>query len=381
MSLLHPTQAVIDLDRLRDNLGRIRGRIPRACEILAVVKANAYGHGAVQVAHTLRDAGASHFGVAFFDEGAELRKGGIEDPILVMGGFLREQAREILSYGLTPVISNWEQAEWLAAEAKNAEAPVEVHLKIDTGMGRLGVRPESADEIFSKLSDTPALSLNGIMSHFSEEELTDTEVASEQLARFEHAIDQARRLGLPARLNHIANSTAILTFSRSWHEMVRPGIILYGYVPSGARWDGPAFQPILTLRTRITNLKRVPAGTPISYGRTFSTTRDSLIAVLPIGYADGYPRALSNRGQILVRGQRAPIVGRVCMDMTMADVTDIDGVALGDEAILIGRQGAETITADEIAGWLNTISYEVLCGIGRRVPRIYSGDGKDHDLA
>jgi alanine racemase len=392
----HPTEAVIDLAGLRRNLRKIQERLTRPCEVLAVVKANAYGHGAPAVARCLAEQGVGHFGVAFLEEGLALRRAGITQPILVLAGFTPEQVEPLLEHGLTPVVAHHAQLEWLAPAAARRE-PVPIHLKVDTGMGRLGILPAEVPAALARIQRTPGLVLAGMMSHFSEEELGDSRAADEQLALFEKALEQARGLlggtggsraaraaGDPAPsdfLAHIANSAAIFNYPRAWLNMVRPGIILYGYLPPGIRWAGPQFEPILTLRTRLTSVKRVPAGTPISYGRTFTTKRESVIGVLPIGYADGFSRALSNHGAVLVRGRRAPIVGRVCMDMTMIDLTEVDGAAAGDTAVMIGRQGQDAITADEIARLTGTICYEVLCGIGPRIPRIYTGAAEDSALA
>lgn len=380
----HPTQAVIDLAALRRNLRKVQARLTRPCAILAVVKANAYGHGAPAVARCLAEAGVSHFGVAFLEEGLALRGAGITQPILVLAGFTSEQVEPLLAHALTPVVAHLDQIDWLTpAAARRGGAPI--HLKIDTGMGRLGILPADVPAALARIQRTPGLVLAGMMSHFSEEELGDSRAADDQLALFEKALAHARpRAGFPPAPNflaHIANSAAIFNYPRAWLDMVRPGIILYGYLPPGIRWTGPQFEPILTLRTRLTSVKRVPPGSPISYGRTFTTARESVIGVLPIGYADGLSRALSNRGAALVRGRRAPIVGRVCMDMTMIDLTEIDGVATGDEAVLIGRGGREEITADEIARLSGTICYEVLCGIGPRVSRVYTGATETGALA
>ncbi len=372
MTPSHPTQAIVDLERLRQNVAIIRERLAGRSQILAVVKANAYGHGAVPVARCLAACGVSHLGVAFVEEGIELRRTGIDLPIVVLAGFMPNQVAELLQHRLIPVLSNPQQVEWL--EAVKPHPPIPVHLKIDTGMGRLGAGPEEIGPLLARVARARGLVVDGLMSHFSEEELADAAMAQEQLRRFQAALDAAQRSGIKPRVAHMANSTAILTFEPAWFNLVRPGIILYGYLPSGVRWNGPPFRPVLRLRTEITHIKRVAAGTPISYGRTFVTRRPSTIAVLPIGYADGLSRALSNRGQVLIRGRRAPIVGRVCMDMTLVDATEIPGTAIGDESIVIGEQGDDAILGDEIARLLGTISYEVLCGIGPRVARVYHGE-------
>jgi alanine racemase len=375
VTAVHPTQAIVDLDAMLHNLERLREHLKGKTEIMAVVKANAYGHGAVPVAKALSAAGVRAFGVAFVDEGIELRRAGIQEPILVMGGFVSEQVAALVGHRLTPVVFHRDQIEWLAAEVGKTRpsSGIPVHVKIDTGMGRLGLHPHEVPAFVQNLLGKKGLVLEGLMSHFADEDLADTQVAQEQIALFLKAHEKLKGHGIAVPQLHIANSAALLSFERSWLSWVRPGITLYGYFPSRKLEQTLPLKPVLTLAARITHLRTVPAGTTISYGRTFTTRRESRIAVLPIGYADGYPRALSNRGTVLVRGRRTPIVGRVCMDMLMVDVTEVPEAALADEAVLIGRQGREAITAAELADQTGTIPYEILSVIGVRIPRIYRG--------
>jgi len=364
-----PTTARIDLNALshnfREAMRRAAGR-----KILAVVKAGAYGHGAVPVSRHLLGMGASMLGVALVEEGKELRAAGIEAPVLVMGGVVPGQAEAIVSLGLTPVVFTRTFGRALSEAARRRGTKVPVHVKIDTGMGRIGVPPEAAPALIEELRSFDGIEVEGLMMHFAEADLKDKRFAAEQVARFEDLLKKLADKGIEVPLRHAANSAAVLDYERALFTMVRPGLMLYGYNPLEGDQSGAGLRPVLSLVTHIAFLKKVPAGTPISYGRTFVTGRESLIATILIGYADGYNRGLSNKGQALVRGRRVPVTGRVCMDMCMLDVTDVPGVSEGDEVVLIGQQGSERITADEIAQATGTIAYEVLCGISSRVPRI-----------
>lgn len=376
MTPRHPTIAEIDLAAFRHNLRLVRQRIGPRCALLAVVKANAYGHGMIPISKAALSETVQGLGVAFVEEGLQLRRAGITQPILVMAGFLPEETEALLEYGLTPVISHPDQLDWLRQKTEAPDRPVGIHIKIDTGMGRLGLLEREIAPFIERARSSKKIEILGLMSHFADDDLTDRPSVEDQIARFEKARNTIEAMEFKIPLLHMANSVAILSLERAWFDMVRPGIMLYGYSPSSQTVTPTRLRPVMTLKTRIIHLKRVPAGTSISYGRTFTTRRESLIAVLPIGYADGYSRAWSNRGQVLIGGRRAPVVGRVCMDMTMADVTDIPTVRLNDEAVLIGSQGSETLSADELARQLGTIPYEILCAVSNRVPRLYrEGDG------
>lgn len=373
---LRPTTAHIDLGALRHNLAQVR-RLAGAREVIAIVKADAYGHGAVPVARALAAEGVTRFGVALVEEGRVLREAGVRGEILVLGGFVEDQAAEIVELGLTATIFHAGHADALNEAARRAGRAAPVHAKIDTGMGRLGFAVDAAPDAVAALARCAFLRLEGLMTHFADADLADPAYAREQVARFDAVAETVRRAGVRIPIRHAANSAAVM--AASWrsagggplYDAVRPGLMLYGVHPGPAVGSGVDLRPVLSLTTRILLLKRVPPGMPISYGRTFVTRRDSLIAVLPIGYADGYPRALSNAGRVLVRGRAAPVVGRVCMDLTMVDVTDVPGAAEGDEAVVIGAQGAAAITAEDVAAGAGTIAYEILCGIGPRVPRRY----------
>ena len=365
-----PTAALIDLQALAHNFHEAKKRAGGR-KVLAVVKAQAYGHGAVPVARRLLDLGADMLGVALVEEGRELRGAGIEAPVLVMGAVFPEQAEELVRLRLTPAVASLAVARALSGAAQRQGTLAAAHVKIDTGMGRIGLAPEAAADFIAEAARLKGVRIEGLMTHFADADLRDKQFAAGQVDRFEGLIAALEGRGLSVPVRHAANSAALLDYGRALFTMVRPGIMLYGYDPLEGTC-GADLRPVLSLVTRIAFLKRVPAGTPVSYGRTFITGRESLIATVPIGYADGYSRGLSNRGEALVQGKRAPVAGRVCMDMTMLDVTDVPGVREGDETILIGSQGGERITADDVAARTGTISYEVLCAIGSRVPRVYT---------
>ncbi|NTW67491.1 MAG: alanine racemase [Nitrospirae bacterium] len=363
-----PTVATVDLNALTHNYREVARRIGDR-KVLAVVKAQAYGHGAIPVSRRLVELGIHMLGVALVEEGRDLRDAGITAPILVMAPVFPGQAEVIVSAKLTPVVYTLAMTRALSDVAAGTGRTLGVHVKIDTGMGRIGLSPEEAVDFIAAVGKLPGLAVEGLMTHFADADLRDKAFARAQMDRFESLIRSLEAKGITIPLRHAANSAAVLEYDRALLTMVRPGLMLYGYNPleSGV---GADLRPVLSLVTRIAFVKRVPAGVPISYGRTFVTKRESLIATIPLGYADGYSRGLSNKGEAIVRGVRVPVAGRVCMDMTMLDVTDVPGVAEGDEVVLIGAQENERITADDIAARTGTIAYEVLCGISGRVPRI-----------
>jgi len=362
----------VDLSALAHNVAQVRQRLLPSSEILAVVKADAYGHGAVVISQTLVQLGIPRLGVATLQEGIALREAGISAPILVMGALFANQFPDMIAHRLTPVVYDREAAAGFAACPRSGPEPYPVHVKVDTGMGRLGLSP---DEVLSLLQSPPfrgPLRVEGLMTHLADADSQDPSYTQTQIARFGSVISQLKAAGLQVPLVHAANSAAILCHPSAHFTVVRPGIMLYGYHTTPLGGDALELKPVLTLTTNVVQVRRVAPGESVSYGRTFVASRLSRIAVLPIGYADGYSRALSNRGAVLIAGRRAPVVGRVCMDMTMVDVTDIPTVRPGHEAVLIGRQGDMQITASDLAAWLGTIPYEVLCSIGPRVIRRYS---------
>lgn len=373
-----PTVAEINLDHLSHNLEQVRLRVGSSAEILAVVKANAYGHGAVPVARRLVSDGVAMLGVATVEEGTLLREAGIEAPILILGGIFGEDLTAVAAFHFRPVVYSREILRSLSKAALAAGTDIDVHVKVDTGMGRLGTAMDDLPDLIAAIARAPGLRVEGILTHFAEADLADAEFARLQMALFERAVRMLREEGMAPRYVHAANSAAILTLPESHQTLVRPGIALYGYLPSPALSFPTPLRPVMSFKTKIVYVKTVPAGTPISYGRTFVTKRTSRIGTLPAGYADGFDRRLSNRGEVLVAGRRAPVVGRVCMDLAMIDLTDIPEARAGDEAVLIGGQTgpdgtAGFIGADEMASWMGTIPYDVLCGIGPRVPRRIAG--------
>jgi alanine racemase len=359
---------MVDLNALTHNYREVVRRIGDR-KVLAVVKAQAYGHGAIPVSRRLIELGSHMLGVALVEEGRELRDAGITAPVLVMAPVFPEQARVIVNAKLTPVVYTLAVARALSDAATGAGRKLAVHVKIDTGMGRVGLSPEDAVDLIATISRLPGIIVEGLMTHFADADLRDKAFASAQMDRFGSLTRSLEAKGITVPLRHAANSAAVLEYDRALLNMVRPGLMLYGYNPleSGVSVD---LRPVLSFLTRVAFLKKVPAGVPVSYGRTFVTKRESLIATIPVGYADGYSRGLSNKGEAIVRGVRVPVAGRVCMDMTMLDVTGVPGVAEGDEVVLIGARGNERITADDIAARTGTIAYEVLCGISGRVPRV-----------
>lgn len=356
--------AEIDLKALTHNLKAAKKKTGNG-NILAVVKADAYGHGAVEVSRHLIKNGVSFLGVAYTKEAIALRESGISTPILVF--FDRDNINECLQYNLTPVVFDLKTARKFSSAAFRLKRHMSIHVKVDTGMGRVGIPCSAALAEIIKIASLKNIKLEGLMSHFSEADLKDKEFADLQLNRFISLRKDLKKKKIAFKHLHIANSAAVLTMPDAHMNMVRPGIMLYGY----AYPDVKGLKPVLSLKSRIVLLKKVPRGTPISYGRTFITKRRSTIATIPVGYADGYSRKLSGNSEVLINGKRAPIAGRVCMDTIMADVTDITGVSYKSEAVLIGRQGSERITADDIADKTGTIPYEVLTSIGQRVKRVY----------
>ncbi len=371
ISTLLPTYATVNLAALAHNLSRIKQYLSPGCEIMAVVKANAYGHGAVETAQALARQGIGRFAVASLDEGIVLRQAGLSASIVVLGALFAEQVSDLVAHQLTPVVSDGHILPALAKAARSHPGPYPIHLKVETGMGRLGFSPE---ELLSLL-DNPILrspfQVEGMMTHLADADGADSAFTERQLGVFRAMLEQVRERGLTLPLVHTANSAAIVRFPEAHFSLVRPGIMLYGYHTLPATIPAPDLRPVLSLRTSIVQLRNIPRGGTVSYNGTFVAKRPTRIAVLPIGYADGYSRRLSYRGSVLIQGRRAPIVGLVCMDMIMVDITDLASVQVGEIVTLIGQQGGESIWADEVADWIGTIPYEVLCGIGSRVPRIF----------
>ena len=370
---VRPTRAEVNLANLRHNL-RVVERAANGRPVWAVLKADGYGHGAKGVARTLERAGASGICVALLEEGIELREAGIRIPILVTGGYFGRAWGEVVRHDLTPVLHDPGQVEALAEEVRFSETgTVKAHVKIDTGMSRLGVNPADIERLAKTLTAHPEVRLDGLMTHFASADSDDLESMDVQLDRFDAATETLKGHGHVANVRHAANSAALLRCPRALLDLVRPGIALFGVEPREGMCKG--LRSVMRLRSEIIALRDVPVGGTVGYGATWKATRPSRIATVPIGYADGLVRALSNRGNILVRGRRAPIVGAVSMDMTMIDVTDVLGATIGDECCALGPQkgplGEDAITADELARELGTIPWEILTNVSRRVPRFY----------
>lgn len=368
-----PTWARVDLDALRWNLRQVRACVGPRVRILAVVKANAYGHGAVVCSRALVDAGADGLGVATVEEGVELRCAGLTAPIVILGLVQPYEAEAVAAHSLEPTLSSLRPARALAQAAVKLKTTLPVQLKIDTGMGRIGVGPAQAPELARQIRALPNLVVKGVFTHFAHADGQDRSLLRSQWRKLQTAAGLIRAQSWPGIQMHAANSAAVMEAPAVHADMVRPGLMLYGLYPAERFRSRIRLKPALAWVSRIVELKTVPARTGLSYGHTFVTRRVSRVATLPVGYADGWSRGLSNCGRVLIRGRACPVVGRVCMDMCLVDVTGVPGAGLGDEAVLIGRQGGRELTADDLARTLGTISYEIVCAIGSRVPRLCAG--------
>jgi len=368
-----PVWAEIDLQAVAGNMREIRRVTAATARVMAVVKANAYGHGAVEVSRVALANGADWLGVARVAEGTALREAGIEAPVLVLGYITPEQCDEVVRRRLTQAVYTREMGLALAEAAARAGTKARVHFKVDTGMGRIGwTEPSRVIQETLELARNPNLEIEGIFTHFAAADAADKQYTQRQFQKFMETIEKLRQNGLEFPLRHAANSAAIMELPETHLDLVRAGIIVYGLYPSDEVDRGRvALSPVMSLKARVAYVKDVPAGFKVSYGCTYATERDTNIATLPLGYADGYSRLLSSKGEVLLNGRRAPVVGRVCMDQLMVDAGDIPGVKIGDEAVLIGRQNGETISADDIAARIGTINYEVTCMVNQRVPRVY----------
>lgn len=369
---MRPTHAEIDLSAVSANVSLACRLAGRDTQVMAVVKADAYGHGAVPVSKAALEAGATWLGVAVPEEAVPLRAAGITSRILVLGPIAPDQADLVVTLDLDQTVCDPSLAEAVDRAARARGRVISLHLKVDTGMHRVGIRPQQVQSVAERIAALRSVRLVGLMTHLATAEAEDPAFSREQLARFAEAERGLAAAGVRVSVRHAANSAALIFLPQARLDLVRPGIMLYGCHPRGRqRHIEPLLTPALRLRTVISHIQQVARGDSVSYGRTFVAPRDLCVATLPVGYADGYGRLLSNQGHVLIRGLRVPIVGRVCMDMTMVDVTRASDARVGDEVVLIGRQGAEEITADDVAELQGTISYEVLCRIGPRVPRIY----------
>ncbi len=370
-SSLSPTLAHIRLSALAHNVGELRRILPSRTDIIAVVKADGYGHGCLPMAETLSQLGIQHFGVATVQEGVVLRDAGVAGTILVMGGIFSSHCQALIKANLLPTISNADVAHAISQQVSQRMRPYPVHVKLDTGMRRLGFNTGEARALLRSPMFAHSLSCQGLMTHLADADNADQAFTLHQLAQFAKAVPDLRTAGTPTPRLHAANTAGILWHPHSWLDMVRPGLLLYGYAPTPNTPLPVSLRPVMTLTTKVAHVKQVAKDEPVSYGGSYRTTRDSRLAVLPIGYAHGYNRRLSNKGSVIIQDQRCPIVGRICMDMTVVDVTNAPGVKQGDEVIVLGQSKTQEITAWDLAAWQDSIPYEVLCNLGSHAQRVY----------
>lgn len=374
---IRPVWAEVDLDAIKYNMREI-SKLAKGKEIIAVVKADAYGHGAIDIAPIVLECGAKKLAVAVITEALELRRNNINAPIVILGCTPITLAKDLLYQDIEQTVISYEYAEALNEVAKEGKTKLPIHIAIDTGMGRIGFLPngESLDEI-QKISRLENLKITGIFSHFATADEEDKEYTELQEFKFKDFIDKLEDRGIDLGQKHIFNSAAIMDLDDSHFDAIRPGIILYGYYPSNdVKKNNLKLKPALTLKSNVVHVKTLPKGEYISYGRKFVTERESVIATLPIGYADGYTRLLSHKAKVIINGQLAPIVGNICMDQCMVDITEVPNVKVGNEVILIGEEGNSKFNADDIAELIGTINYEVICMIGKRIPRVYKLNGE-----
>jgi alanine racemase len=369
------TWVEVDLDRFHDNLHAVRELAGGAREILLVAKADAYGHGAREMAAAAESVGVAILGVATLHEGLQLRLAGSRLPIVCLSPLLTTEIDDAVANGIDPTVADEPFARELSAAAARAGAPVRFHVEIDTGMGRIGVREEQAEHFIAAVGELPGLRLASVYTHFPDADAADLSFAKGQVERFTALLSRLEARGLTPPRVHAANSAGTVNLPEAHFDWLRVGLVAYGVHPPRdlAR---PPVKPVMSLRSRLVQVRELPEGASISYGRTFTTRRASKIGVVPVGYGHGYSWLLSNRGQMLLAGRRVPIVGRVTMDLTMVDVTDVPGAGVGDEVVLFGEQADAAITVEEFAAWSETLPYEVMCTIGKRVPRMYHQRGR-----
>ncbi|WP_069999468.1 alanine racemase [Cellulosilyticum sp. I15G10I2] len=365
--------AEVSTSAIRHNYRQIRNIIPSHTEMMAIVKADGYGHGAIEVSGILQQEGVNRFAVAIAAEGEELRHSGIISPILVLGYTPRADIKTLIENDLTQTVFSYDMAKYISDEAVILNKTVNIHIKVDTGMGRIGffASPQSIEEI-KRIADLPNINMEGIFTHFSTADEEDTTYSKNQWSIFEGFLKELNQVGIDLPTIHAANSAATMCHKYAHLNVVRPGIILYGYYPSGYLQDKViALRPAMTLKSQVVHVKELPEGHYVGYGRKYYTHQKTKIATIPIGYADGYSRRLSNKGRVLIRGEYAQIVGSICMDQFMVDVSHIKDVRVEDEVVIFGKQGNNSIRVEEIAEQLDTINYEIMCMIGKRVPRLY----------
>nr|WP_269140828.1 alanine racemase [Pectinatus frisingensis] len=375
---IRPAWVEVDLDVLAQNMREIRRLTAEKAQVTAVIKANAYGHGSCETAKVVLQNGADRLAVAELDEAIELRQHNITAPILILGTVFPEQADLVVLYGIDIPIFDYDMAKAFSDEAVRQHRNVRLHIKIDSGMGRIGYQPnETSIQEIRRISKLPGIVMEGIFTHFATADSKDKSFTNEQYKRFKYVCTRLEEEGVKINVHHCANSAAILDLPHYHWDMVRAGIIIYGLAPSSeVDISRTALKPVMSFKCRITHIKKLPKGSSVSYGRKFIADKECMIATLPIGYADGYTRMLSGKADVLIHGQKAPVVGNICMDQCMVDISGIKNVHSGDEAVLFGSQGRAVITADEIAEKLGTINYEIVCMMARRLPRVYLCDGR-----
>jgi len=376
--LLGPTWVEINLDAIANNVKNIKKLIGKKKELMAVVKGNAYGHDILEIASVVLNNGATRLAVARLEEGIFLRKSGITVPILVLGLTLKQQVEPLVSYNITPTVSEYEMIEKLSDSAFKEDKIVKVHLKVDTGMGRIGIPPNHVLNFIKKVKVLKNVEIEGIFTHFSVADEKDKSYTEAQFKKFVEVLNILEKEGIRIPVKHVGNSATLLDLPHMWLDMVRPGISLYGLYPSEDVQKTVKLTPAYSFKTRIVFLKELLQGKDIGYGRTYTTKKKrTVVASLPVGYADGYNRLLSNKGEVLVKGKRFPIIGRICMDQCIIDVTDLSQVKIGDEVVLWGKQGHEEITIEEIAGKIGTINYEIVhMPDKKRVPKLFIKNGR-----
>jgi alanine racemase len=373
MMITSLVELTVDLAALRHNYLQLRRRLSPGAKLLAVVKADAYGHGLVPAARTLAAAGAEYLGVASLDEGLALREAGLELPILLLMGVVPPESQAAVAADLDVVLYRRDVAQALEEAGRSLGKKARVHLKVDTGMGRLGLNPNEVLPFLEGIKNFSHLEVLGLISHLATADDADKTYTRKQLQEFLTLLSTARGQGWELPLSHIANSAALVEVPEAHFGMARPGISLYGSPPAPGRPWEVDLKPVMSFTTQVLQLKRLPPGCSISYGRTYTTTDWSTIAVLPVGYCNGYPRLLSNRGEVLLKSRRAPIRGRVCMNLTMVDTSHIPGVAEGEPVTLLGADGGDRLSADDLAAWAETISYDIYCTLGSANPRRFVG--------
>lgn len=372
MIMHRPTWVEIDLNALRHNLSALKKRVGPQIKILGIVKADAYGHGDYEVSRVLLNNGVEMLGIAIVEEGIQLREKGIKTPLLILGGIFEEQIDTVIQYGLTPTVYDLKLAEVLSKRAYYFNTIMKVHVYVDTGMGSIGVKYDKAIEFIKVVKNLKNFHIEGIYTHCSSSDEKDSAFTNLQIKRFRDILTALDSMNACIPLRHMANSGAILGYPEAYFTMVRPGLSLYGLYPSEDVSRDIGIRPVMSFKTRIIHIKEMDTGDVVGYGRGYNITKPTRVATLPLGYDDGYSRLLSNQGEVLIRDKKASIVGRVCMDQCFVDVTNIKDVSVGDEVVLYGSQGQETIPIESIAKQLDTIPYEVTCSISKRVPRIYT---------